>query len=152
FTQKEYYQMYDFFNRIPERGLDSDPAPPFIKVPTTAQTESLVKMTNEITSLEKDRRGMLDKKDAELDAKQAKWETERRKLVRSGWKVLEPIKLSAMSDATLSKLNDASVLASGTKADKDTYDITVKTSEKEITALRLEALTDPSLPLKGASR
>src|SRR6185436_953956 len=51
-TQKEYYQIYDFFNRIPERGLDSDPAPPFIKVPTAAQTESLVKMTNEITSLE----------------------------------------------------------------------------------------------------
>ena len=34
FTQREYYQLYDFFNRIAEKGLDSDPAPPFIQVPT----------------------------------------------------------------------------------------------------------------------
>ena len=41
FTQREYYQLYDFFNRIPERGLDSDPAPPFVKVPTEAQAREL---------------------------------------------------------------------------------------------------------------
>ena len=37
FTQREYHQLYDFFNRIPEKGLGSDPAPPFVKVPAHAQ-------------------------------------------------------------------------------------------------------------------
>ena len=41
FTQREYYQLYDFFNRIPEKGLDSDPAPPFVKVAGDAQQRAL---------------------------------------------------------------------------------------------------------------
>jgi hypothetical protein len=41
FTQLQYYQLYDFFNRIPEKGLDSDPAPPFVKVPTPEQAASV---------------------------------------------------------------------------------------------------------------
>jgi hypothetical protein len=56
FTQREYYQLYDFFNRIPEKGLDSDPAPPFVKVPTAEQTASLAEMKKEIGSLEMPRR------------------------------------------------------------------------------------------------
>ena len=35
FTQREYYQLYDFFNRIPEKGLDNDPAPPFMPPSTS---------------------------------------------------------------------------------------------------------------------
>ena len=58
FTQREYYQLYDFFNRIPEKGLDSDPAPPFVKVPTAEQTVSLAKLTNEISSFETQRRAL----------------------------------------------------------------------------------------------
>jgi hypothetical protein len=41
FTQREYYQLYDFFNRVPEKGLDSDPAPPFVKVPSPEQSRAL---------------------------------------------------------------------------------------------------------------
>src|SRR4030095_16216427 len=78
FTQREYYQLYDFFNRIPAKGLDNDPAPPFLKVPVPAQTASLTKLTNEITSLEKERRALLDKKDDILSQEQAAWEEKQR--------------------------------------------------------------------------
>ena len=53
FTQREYYQLYDFFNRIDEKGLDSDPAPPFVKVPTEVQArelESAVAQAKELTT------------------------------------------------------------------------------------------------------
>src|SRR6185436_8503382 len=74
FTQREYYQLYDFFNRIPEKGLDSDPAPPFVKVPTSEQTASLAQMKKEIESLEARRHELLAENDNALDRAQSRWE------------------------------------------------------------------------------
>ena len=152
FTQREYYQIYDFFNRIPEKGLDNDPAPPFIKVPVPEQTASWAKLTNEIASLEKDRRGLLEKKDDTLSREQAAWEEKQRQRIHSGWDVLKPSAVTASSGAELKTLEDRSVLARGTNAAKDTYEVTLDSNQRELTALRLEALTHDSLPLKGASR
>ena len=152
FTQREYYQLYDFFNRIPEKGLDSDPAPPFIKAPTPEQTASLTKLTNQIALLEGHRRELLDKKDDILSREQAAWEEKQRQRVHSGWDVLKPIAVTASSGAELKTLDDLSVLASGTNEVKETYEVSLETAHHELTALRLEALTHDSLPLKGASR
>ncbi len=152
FTQREYYQFYDFFNRIPERGLDSDPAPPFIKVPTADQAAEQTKLTNEIARLEKDRRGWLEKKDEALDGKQATWEGEQRRKIHDGWQTLRPLAASARGGATLKSLDDQSVLVSGTNADEDVYELTLESAQPELRALRLEALTHESLPRKGASR
>jgi len=152
FTQKEYYQLYDFFNRIPEKGLDSDPAPPFVKVPTPEQTASLTKMTNEISALEARRKELLAENNEALDQEQAKWEQKHRKLIHDGWQPLRPEKLTAAAGATLTTLDDQSVLATGTNADKETYELTLRTSHPEVTAIRLEALTHESLPLQGAGR
>ena len=152
FTQREYYQLYDFFNRIPERGLDSDPAPPFLKVPTAEQAADQVKKTNELTSLEADRRRLLEKTDAALDSGQAAWEQEWRQTVRAGWSPLPPVTFRAASGAALKVLEDQSVLASGTNAAKDTYELTFQAGPAPVTALRLEALLHESMPLGGASR
>ncbi len=152
FTQKEYYQFYDFFNQIAEKGLDSDPAPPFIKVPNPEQKTAQTKLLGEITSLESQRKALQAKKDKDLDGAQAKWEQKWRQAALAHWVSLEPAEFSAASGAQLQKLDDQSLLASGTNADKETYEITVKTSRRDVTALRLEALIDDSLPLKGSSR
>jgi hypothetical protein len=152
FTQREYYQLYDFFNRIPEKGLDSDPAPPFVKVPRPEQTESMAKLTNEVASLEKGRAELLAKKDAGLSKDQAAWEEKERKPVHAGWTVLKPQTLSAASGAKLQIQEDQSVLASGTNAPKETYEISLETAQPSVNALRLEAMLHDSLPLKGASR
>jgi hypothetical protein len=42
-TQKEFYQLYAFFNNVPEKGLDGNQgnAAPMIKVPTPDQTAKL---------------------------------------------------------------------------------------------------------------
>ena len=42
-----------------------------------------------------------------------------------------------------------SILASGGKATNDTYVVTYETDLKNISAVRLEVLADPSLPQKG---
>ena len=152
FTQKEYYQLYDFFARIPERGLDNDPAPPFVKVPTAAQAAELNQKTNQVASLEKQRRELVEKPDDELTRVQVEWEATQRHPVHSGWTALTPTAMSASSGALLRALEDRSVLASGTNAAKDAYTVTFETAQRESTAFRLEALLHESLPLKGSSR
>ena len=152
FTQREYYQLYDFFNRIPERGLESDPAPPFIKIPVPEQAASLTRLTNEVASLEQQRRELLDRKDETLGRDQAVWEEKLRQRIHSGWTSLKPTAVSATNGAELRILDDLSILAGGTNAAKEIYEVNVETSQREGTALRLEALTHDSLPLTGASR
>lgn len=71
FTQREYYQLYDFFNRIPEKGLDSDPAPPFVKVPAHAQQQALDAARADV----RERAAALD---AVLAAARPDWDLEQR--------------------------------------------------------------------------
>jgi hypothetical protein len=49
-------------------------------------------------------------------------------------------------------LKDGSVLLSGEAPDRDTYVVTLKTTRTAIRAIKLEALTDPSLPGTGPGR
>ena len=68
------------------------------------------------------------------------------------WIVLSPAKMLSQGGATLTKLGDHSILASGTNPDRDVYSLFAKTDLQKITAIRLEALPDPSLPSNGPGR
>jgi hypothetical protein len=68
------------------------------------------------------------------------------------WTVLDPLQYASSGGATLTKQADGSVLAGGTRPEKDTYTITAHTDVRGITAVRLEVLTDDSLPQKGPGR
>ncbi|MBI3860811.1 MAG: PD40 domain-containing protein [Planctomycetia bacterium] len=68
------------------------------------------------------------------------------------WTVLEPAEMKSEAGATLTKLDDNSVLASGMDPEYDTYTITGKPGLRQIAAVRLEALPDPSLPSSGPGR
>jgi hypothetical protein len=54
-TQKEYYQLYAFFNNVPENGLDGSKgnAMPFIKVPSPQQQKKLDRFAAQIKELER---------------------------------------------------------------------------------------------------
>ena len=68
------------------------------------------------------------------------------------WHVLAPVEATSAGGATLTKQPDGSVLASGKSPDTDTYTITTSSKLKGITAFRLEALADPTLPSGGPGR
>ncbi len=68
------------------------------------------------------------------------------------WIVLNPDSFTSSEGSTLTKQSDFSILSSGKKPDKDTYTITARTDLKNITAVRVEVLTDPSLPHQGPGR
>jgi WD40 repeat protein len=68
------------------------------------------------------------------------------------WTVLEPTAMNSEGGANLTLLPDGSILASGVNPEQDVYTITTKANLGRIRALRLEALTDASLPRNGPGR
>jgi hypothetical protein len=68
------------------------------------------------------------------------------------WYPLAPTEFTSSGGATLKLLDDQSILASDVRPEKDTYTITAPVSLPELKALRLDVLSDDSLPMKGPGR
>jgi hypothetical protein len=68
------------------------------------------------------------------------------------WTALKPEHVEASGGATLEPQPDGSVLVSGTLAAQDAYRVRGETDLEHITAVRLEALPDDSLPGGGPGR
>jgi hypothetical protein len=148
-TQKEYYQLFAFFHNVPEKGLDGAKgnAAPVLKAPTDAQQEMLDRLARDIKHIEQRLAGPLP----EIDAAQASWE-KAAQVKPVLWTVLDPKEFSSQGHAKLSKLADKSIIVGGPNPPTDTYTIMAPTTLTTITALRLEAMADDSLPAKGPGR
>lgn len=91
-TQREFYQLYAFFNNASEKDL---PAP---------QPAELAKYNDEKLSWEEEharvKKALSDYLQTEISAKQAEWERNV-KLPRERWTVLQPVRASSAEGATL---------------------------------------------------
>jgi WD40 repeat protein/mono/diheme cytochrome c family protein len=81
----------------------------------------------------------------------ADWEKEKSASILNRWLVLQPTTMSATNGSTLTKQLDGSILVSGPKRN-GVITITAETELAGATGLRLEVLTDDSLPQKGPGR
>jgi len=70
----------------------------------------------------------------------------------TGWTVLKPAEMKADGGATLTRLEDSSILVSGPNPDKDVYVLTFRDLPARIQQLRLEVLPHESLPNNGPGR
>ena len=68
------------------------------------------------------------------------------------WQILDVDDIKTASQAKADKLEDGSILFSGDNVDFDTYSLVADVSAKDLRALRVEALTHPSLPFNGPGR
>lgn len=145
FSQKEYYQLFAFFNNITENAMDGNQKapPPVVKVPSSEQKSALDAFDVQIASLNEKLRVPM----ASVEADQREWE---KRLI--SWRVLEPTVYSSAGKATLTLLPDTSLLASGENPPKETYELVFPLEGEGWRALRVEALTDKSLPMGGAGR
>ncbi len=142
-TQKQFYEFFAYFNTVAENGLDQELNPvPRLVLDTPEQRQKLEQFGREIGALEKAREGLLLIPNAEQAAAQEQWSAKLRDVGVERWRLLEPVGLSATSGATLNKLLDHSVLAKGTNAGPETYEIRLRTDALGIRGLRLEALAD----------
>lgn len=149
-TQEEFYQFYDFFNQLPESGLDKDPCPPFIRVPSKDQQARLEEYTTQLASLEKELEDRLNREDPNLQAQYADWSRESEKVYDRSWKVLSDFEIESLNGTGFERLDDGSILAKSVGAATDTYTLRFRTSEKGISGFRIEAIPDPSLPAGGS--
>jgi hypothetical protein len=90
----------------------------------------------------------------ELPGRLARWEAERSDAGADAypWLVLDLDSAKSNGGATLTRQEDGSVLATGKSPDHDTYVLAATLPGGAITAIRLEALADPSLTKGGPGR
>jgi mono/diheme cytochrome c family protein len=150
FTQKDFYRMFAFFDnaeyKLEGKPLERWAKEPTLYLPTPEQAVKRDTFNQEIVKLEE----TLKTTTPELEKQQTEWERQVKEAPNQ-WTTLEPLTFSATS-ATLKKLEDNSLLASGEINPQDVYTITAKTNLTGITAIRIEAIPDQSLPGGGPGR
>ena len=140
-TQREFYQLMAFFDQADE---------PTVEVPTPDIAARRAESVRQVAQLEVELPQKYPGGEAAFQQQKDQWiENESRQAIR--WKVLRPSELSS-NLPTLDLLADNSVLASGDQTKLDIYTIRFDDLPPNITALRLEALADPSLPAGGPGR
>ncbi len=149
-TQREFYQLYAFFNNLPEKGLDGSKgnAAPLVRIPSAAQQAELAKIQDEIKVLE----ARLAYPGEEIDAAQREWEQTVIGPRDDTWMPLALESLVSAGGATLTPQEDRSVLVTGTNPATDIYELTASPAIASLTAIRLEALPHDSLNGKGPGR
>ena len=149
-TQKEYYQLYAFFYNVPENGLDgrTGNAVPLVKAPTAEQQQRIDALQAQAEAIEV----KLAAPHAQLDAEQREWEQSAMKTPVVEWSTLEPVELKSTGGATFKKEGDGAIQVEGANAATDRYTARVQVNPSQVTALRLEVLTDPSLTAGGPGR
>jgi hypothetical protein len=139
--QRDYYQLLATFTTTVRSEIDLDLDPAADRRARDAfdrEHAPFVKALEDYDSLE-------------LPKRLAAWESEGH-LSELQWEVLEATQLESKGGATLSRQDDFSVTATGKNPKFDTYVITASTSLSNITAVRLEALSDPTLVKGGPGR
>ncbi len=84
-----------------------------------------------------------------LEGKQDAWEDSIRPI---HWNPIAPTKVTSRKHATMTVLDDRSVLATGDKPNNDVYELELPIESRGLTAIRIEALPHESLPDGGPGR
>jgi hypothetical protein len=135
--QEDYYDLQAVFAATDKANRYFDPDPALHQ-----QRQQLLRQ----------RRGALTPAErADFAARQAAWEQTTQASLAS-WLVLEPLSFTTTNASQLALQPDQSLLATGARPERDVYTILTQPQVETIRAIRLEALTDPSLPLNGPGR
>ena len=144
-SQREFYQLYSFFNQVPERGMRG--FTPSERIPSPLAGDRQQQLESKLQELQAELAGPVD-----LDPYLDDWASQLAKSPVSGWNVLTPQAMKSSGGSTLTPLDDKSILAGGANPRQDIYDISSQTDAVGISAVRLEALTHESLPGGGPGR
>ncbi|MDF1799034.1 MAG: DUF1553 domain-containing protein [Planctomycetota bacterium] len=147
-SQADYFSFFGFFNNVAERDIDFGNPRPLMRVPNPDQAPLLADLDARILELEQ----WLDAEDPIQDRSQAKWEVAMRAELAEGpeWSTLEPTGMLSHNGARLRWQDDGSILAAGPTPARDVYDLVFQPGKRQVQAIRLEVLPDPSQP-GGAS-
>jgi hypothetical protein len=152
-TQKEFYQLYAYFNNIDESGrVDAGGnANPVIPVPTAEQETNKAKYTQQLAKLD------VELKKFTTAAAQTAWEQKALQKLKQNpssdaWQVVKVKHAKSEQGQTMTVQDDGSVLVTGKNPATDNYAVEIETDLENITGIRLEALAHPSFTNKGLAR
>ena len=152
-TQKEFYQLYAFFNNVPEtgggEGRGEKPEPMFELTDSEYQQKKINDLERRLAAAVHQR----DDARRRIAALITQWESD----LESGpdpvvWHVLDPLEFTSHWGAELKKLDDLSILSGELRPEKEQVTFVAETDLPRITAIKLELLPDPSLPAGGPGR
>ncbi len=142
-SQAEYYSLQAVFAATDKADRPYDPDPR-----TAARRRQLAEQKAKLAKQRQEADPAL--LDPALQAEVAAWE---KKLSKAGsWVVLEPAEFRSANGATLTRQPDGSLLSGGKKPVTDVTTVVAHTDLRRVTAVKLEVLTDDSLPHKGPGR
>jgi hypothetical protein len=149
-AQKEYYSFYAYFNQCSETGegkyVSEGNVAPTMTVASPEQQARLAELKRAVKNAEAALAAELPK----VQAKQKAWEESAR--YEKGWIVATPASAKSTAGATMKVQEDSSVLVTGADPDTDVHEVVLRTDLPKLTAIRIEPMSDESLPHQGPGR
>ena len=153
FSQREFYQLFAYFNSIDESGrVDAGGnAKPVLPVPTNEQLDRQSELKDALAEAGRRLR------EASTPEKQRAWEAATLAEIDAGrvqrdWELLEVARFESEQGQTLSREDDESLLLTGKNPDNDNYRIELRPEQKSLTALRIEAVPHAAFTKGGFAR
>ncbi len=145
-SQREYYQVYDIFNH----GEDVNTLPPTVAAPTPQQALLMENLQIDLAAAQ----APLAAHDAEFLKGMPAWEQQLTAALQQdpSWSPLDASEAKGEKGALLTKQTDFAFHVDFSAPNNDTFRIVADTPVKEISAIRLEAITHADLPFKGPGR
>jgi len=145
-SQRDFYRFFAFFNNAPEKGLNG--FDPKIKVPSPLLQNQIESWDQQVAAARVDYERIIG--ESGLPVQQ--WEDQLTGINQNVWNVVVPQQMVSAGGAVLTVQDDQSVLASGPNPVNETYEITLQTDAENVSAIKLEALVDPSTVNGGTGR
>ncbi len=146
--QRDFYSLGAFFADIEEPIIGA--REPGMLVPNNQQEAELKGLDEEVSRVQKE----FDAPHPQWNQAFAAWQTEQSQdaAAELGWNLLTPAKATSAAGGKLKVEKDHSLVASGKRADTDTYTLSFTNEMADLVGLRIEALPHDSLPAKGPGR
>lgn len=147
FSQRDYYQLYAFFNNSAEADASSG----VIATTSPLARDAVARHSVRLAELREE----LAAESPELAAEQRRWEQQQ--VDEKQWQVISPMSYRSLHGADLRVLKDSSVLVGGKNPEHDVYELTFSLPElalgaRGIGAMGIEVLKHESLPHGGPGR
>jgi mono/diheme cytochrome c family protein len=157
-SQKEFYQLFAYFNNVPESGTITGPnnrrganSDPVMRLATPEQDIQLQEKRAALAVAE----GRLNDAKKDLPQLIAAWEAKfqsQRQQTDAVWTPLEPKAVKSIGGSKLTRQSDGSWLAGGKNPPHDVYTVEVPVEPGQVTGLKLETFPDESLPNQSLGR
>lgn len=148
FTQKDFYQLAAFFADVDEIAVGQ-------QQPIRMATPEQEAQSQELAAKQKQLNEQIDTQFATARDEFAEWIETKRTAMKNAdkqWQVATPSSSRSSGNAAFVVLEDGSIRVEGENPANDDYEVVISGPQTGITAIRLDAMVDPSFPNKGLSR